>query len=155
MKNLIMLLMMAVLIWSPCHAEEQSFFEKNDVVIGYAPFSYHFDRPDKGDDINENPNAIAISVNGWGITTFNNSFHDQSYFIGKHINWKRWGNDFFWGINVGFGLLKGYNNDFNVGGWTPAVAPTFEVGYQKVSLDTMYMPTENGGVIASMIKYYF
>jgi hypothetical protein len=153
MKDLIVLLVACiVLVLCVCIYSVNAA----EISIGYSPFSYHVDRPDKNDDINENPNGIGVSYNGWSIVTFENSFFNRSWFLGKQFKWKEWSNNsLFWGINIYAGILKGYDNDFNVGGWSPAVAPTFEFGKGHYSLETSYMPTIHGGVFVGMLKYTF
>jgi len=134
--------------YQKCYADE--------ISIAFSPISYHIERPKKSNNINEYPHGIGVSYNGWSVITFENTSFNQSWFLGKQFKWKKWNNNtLFWGVNFYLGVLKGYDFEINVGGWTPILTPTFEIGKNHYSLETTYMPTENGGVIAAMIKYTF
>jgi len=153
MKQLIVILI--VCLSTVCYAEE-SFLDRHEISIGYAPFAKHFNADDK--DYNETVNAIFLSMDQWFIGTFKNSHYDQTVAGGYNFRtpkWKPLKNNFFLRANLYLGLMYGYDDNLaNVGGISFAVAPTIEIGYKNISLDTMAIPVD-GGVISTMIKWTF
>lgn len=148
MRTIIIYIMLSVIIIVPkCYAE---------VSIGYGPGCKHFK---SSDDLNESNHIMGISIDKWFGLTFVNSNYVRSWFVGKTFRtgkWKPLNNQKWFGrLNLYFGLLYGYGEYVpDVAGWTIAPVPTFEVGYKKVSMETMIAPFD-GGVVGVMFRYTF
>jgi hypothetical protein len=134
------------LIGTECSANEYS--------IGYAPICRHVNNSKL--DLNEVNHGVFVGYNKWIAGTFNNSGRIQSYFIGrtfrtdKHIS----NNGIFGRLNLHIGPLYGYADVApNIMGWTLGIAPTFEIGYSKFSIETMVTPFADGGVVSFLFKY--
>ena len=155
MRTIITYIILSVTIIVPkCYAE--NFFDKHEVVIGYGPGCKHFNG---SDDLNENNNIFGLSVDKWFGLTFVNSNDVRSWFAGRTFRTGKWkpldNKNWFGRLNLHLGLLYGYEKDVpEIAGWTIAPIPTFEIGYKKVSMETMVVPFD-GGVVGLIFKYVF
>lgn len=126
--------------------------DKNEFSIGYAPICRHLNE----DDPNESNNGIFVSYDKWMGGTFINSYSKRSYFLGRSFKTSKWtpfNNEVFGRANFHIGAMYGYGKEYpNVGGWTLGGAPTIEIGYNRLSIETMIIPVD-GGVISFMFKY--
>lgn len=131
-----------VLLLLPCCAFA------GDVVVGYAPFCYHFSG---AEDMNErNNHAFLLSVNQWFGMTFRNSHYNRSYSVGYEFMTPkiRFGGDVFLRGTLPAGLVYGY------GGIKPAAAGVVEVGRGRGSVKMMFIPVD-GGVASAMFCWRF
>ena len=154
MKTIITYIILSVIIIVPeCYAEK--FFDKHEVIVSYGPGCKHFNGDD---DLNESNNIMGASVDKWFGLTFVNSNDNRSWFAGRSFRtdkWKPLNENWFGRLNLHLGLLYGYEEDVpDVAGWTIAPIPTFEIGYKKVSMETMVVPFD-GGVVGIIFKYAF
>ncbi len=150
MKTILVYILLSVIIVVPkCYAE-------NEISISYGPGCKHFKA---SDDLNESNHIMGISIDKWFGLTFINSNYVRSWFVGRTFRTNKWkpldNNKWFGRLNLHLGLLYGYGEYVpDIAGWTVAPVPTFEVGYKKVSMETMYAPID-GGVVGVMFKYTF
>lgn len=131
----------------------------HDIYISIVPYCYHVDRPTQGETINESPKGVGVSIDNWELLTYNNSYGDQTFFMGKAFETKKWkltNNEIFTRLRLHLGLLYGYEDHFvNLCGITPFIAPTFEIGYEQVSLETMVLPAFDSTVLGFSLRYHF
>ena len=146
-------LLLALLIFLIPFTSHAGFFdEKHELIIGYAPYCYHWKR-DR--EYNENDNhAILIAVDNWFGLTFRNSYYDRTFAAGyvfRTKKWKPFDSEFYMRGNLLVGLVHGYGDRFtlNFNGVAPAAAPTGEIGYKKLAGHVMVLPA----VATFMVSY--
>jgi len=140
-----------------------------DISIGTSFYTHHFDAED---GLNESNDVIAIKYDNIVGCTFVNSEYNRSWFFGYMFSTEKYpiGLTFDHGIfevtsvddncvfvrgNVYVGPLYGYDHDIpNIDGWSLGIAPTIEIGYKQLSLETMFAPFD-GGVVTSMVVWNF
>ena len=151
-----LLVCLSVLAMGATALADTSFNEKHNIYLSIVPHCYHIDRPSDGDTINESPKGIMISVNNWELLTYENSYYDQTIFMGKAFETKKYKpieNEMFIRYRIHLGLLYGYGDHFrNVCGLTPAIAPTIEIGYRNISSELMMIPAIDNTVMAIAFK---
>lgn len=143
-------------ICTACHAGDR-FVDNHEIYIGYAPFCQHMFKHNP--DHNETINAVMLSVDQWFITTFKNSHYDQTVAAGYTFRTRKFrplDDKFFLRGDLGLGIMYGYEDHlWNVGGFSPAVAPALELGYDisqkySVSLSAIVYP-----VAVAMVGFTF
>lgn len=115
---------------------------------------------DSSDDTNEKTGMIAILYNDYMISRFINSYHDQTFFVGKRIHTRKFalGNLKSIGVqgNIYTGLMQGYSDNLpNIGGISVGALPTIGLLYNETSVELGYVPTPKGGVFTSFIRFPF
>jgi hypothetical protein len=139
---------------------DDGIFGNHEVSVSYSLFTTHLSggTQDNGEDYNEDNDIIALSVNRWVGTTFVNSYDKRSYGLGRTFRTGKWSpidDDFFGRLNLSVGAIYGYGEQLpDVGGWTPGAVPALEVGYKRVSFDTIFIPS-GSPVVSSLIKITF
>lgn len=150
MRNLtvVVLTLLICILCSPCMAAEE-------YAVGYSFFTRHLNHES---DLNENNHGLMLAADNVFISTFNNSHENRSWFLGYVFRTKKYDpfDTWFWlRGNIYVGPLYGYEEDMpSMSGWTIGAAPTFEMGYKKIALETMVTPADDG-VVACMIKLLF
>jgi len=138
---------------------EDTFFDKHEVSIGLGIYTEHF-RETNGDGkpYNNTNNIIVVSIDQWFATTFMNSQYVRSYAFGYSFRtpkWKPLKNEIFTRATLLTGVVYGYEGKLpDVDGWSPAIIPGIEIGYKKISIETVIMPTSSG-MVASALKFTF
>lgn len=123
--------------------------------------TYHVDR--QNDNADDEQNRItAVFYNRWFVGFFNNSYSKPSEIVGyqawhsskKSNNWR-------WQYGLSVALATGYKDELasNLDGLlTFGISPYFGLKYQfnsdiALGLDSLYLPTDNGGVFVSGINF--
>lgn len=160
-RNVLLLaLVLAILLVCVKVRADDTFLDRHEVSIGWSFYTIHFsgEFSGDGDKYNNNNNIIALSIDQWFVATFNNSHYDRSYSAGYTFRTPKWqpvGDDWYGRANVMAGIVYGYDDQFiNVGGFTPGIIPSVEVGYKMVSLDTIVIPI-GSGVLSCILKVTF
>ena len=131
-----------------------------EIVIGYAPTSYHWDERDEPDGrpYNTENHAVMVSYNQWFGLTYENSHYNRTYSIGYEFRTAKWeplNNPFFIRGTLPVGLMYGYEEKFpNVEGFSIGISPILEIGFDRLSLKTLIVPID-GGCISGMIAWRF
>jgi hypothetical protein len=144
MRHLIIILTAVVCFVAPAMAEEAIF-------VGV--YTRHIDYRS---ELNENNQIVGIKYGNYFATTFVNSQYDRTHFIGWLFDTDRkiLHKELYLKGNLYAGMSYGYEVEFNVGGWYPAAAPSFELGIKNWSLEFIAWPAD-GGVVISLLNYKF
>jgi hypothetical protein len=137
------LLSIAVLCFAMPAFAEDSFFNKHEVSIGYAPYCAHLINDDP--DYNEkNNHLIMIAVDQWFGMTFRNSDYERVVGGGYIFRTKKWNpfdNAFFIRGNMPIGIMYGYSNPpLGFGKWSLTGTLAVETGWKHFSINTAVVP---------------
>lgn len=128
---------------------------EDEISIATSIYTHHLN----GDEtLNENNQGIAVNYNDWMAATFVNSNYKRSWVIARRFPTEKYriiNDNTFLRASFYAGVLYGYEEYMpDLRGWTIAATPSVEIGYKKVSLETMISPA-GGGVVSSLIKITF
>jgi hypothetical protein len=135
--------------------------EEASLTLWQGVNTYHVDRAN--DEANDEKNRIsAVFYDRWFVGFFNNSYSKPSEIVGYQIwhnhnqavNWQ-------WQYGVSVALATGYQDELatNIDGLvTFGISPYLGVKYRfnrhyALGLDTLYVPTDNGGVLVTGINF--
>jgi len=142
MKVLAFVSILILCLIMPSFAQD-SFFDKYEVSVGYAPYCAHFINDDQ--DYNEHNNHLFIvSIDQWYGTTFRNSDYERVFGLGyifRTEKWKPFKNEFFIRGNAPIGIMYGYSDPpFGFGKWSLSGAIAIETGWKNFSINTAVAP---------------
>jgi hypothetical protein len=132
--------------------------EKKEASIAVGVFTKHFQL---GSSTNETNRALVLSYDDWCVAWFNNSYHEESVFAGRAFRTKKVTgkehDEWFVRANLYLGLVYGYGDELpNVGGISPYLLPTGEVGYGRFSFELGVIPApDHAGLVTGMLKFTF
>lgn len=132
--------------------------EKAEVSISVGVFTKHFQ---PGSSTNENNRALVLSYDDWCVAWFENSYHEESIFAGRTFRTKKVTgkehDEWFIRANLYLGLVYGYGDELpNVGGISPYLLPTGEIGYGRLSFELGVIPAPgHSGLVTGMLKFTF
>ena len=148
MKSIILTILLILGIYSISSAEDE-------ISIATCVYTKHLSGS-KG--LNDHNESIFISYNKYSVGTFINSNYDRSWLLAYDLSTDKHdiiNSDIFIRGHFYLGALYGYGDYMpNISGWTIGAAPTIEVGYKHISLESMITPA-GGGVVSCLIKYTF
>lgn len=141
-----------LLLPTPSHAIDTGEYS---VLIGF--WTRHVD---KSDDTNEKTGMIAVSYKDYMVSRFINSYHDETFFVGKRLHTKKFDLGEFKDLgvqgNLYTGLMYGYSDNLpNIGGLSVGALPTVGLVWKKTSTELGYVPTPKGGVFMSLFRFTF
>ena len=141
-----------LLLPMPSHATDTGEYS---VLIGF--WTRHVDR---SDDTNEKTGMIAFLYKDYMVSRFINSYHDETFFVGKRLHTKKFDLGIFKDLgvqgNLYTGLMYGYSDNLpNLGGLSVGALPTVGLVWKKTSAEIGYVPTPKGGVFMSLFRFTF
>ena len=141
-----------LLLPMPSHATDTGEYS---VLIGF--WTRHVDR---SDDTNEKTGMIAFLYKDYMVSRFINSYHDETFFVGKRLHTKKFDLGIFKDLgvqgNLYTGLMYGYSDNLpNIGGLSVGALPTVGLVWKKTSAELGYAPTPKGGVFMSLFRFTF
>jgi hypothetical protein len=149
----IYLLLILLLLPSNIFAFDIPFPEGKNVYVSYSFLTEHLNG---GKDLNENNDVIALEIDNYFITTFNNSHYKRSVAFGYSFKTNKV--NFYKGYTrliLRVGPLYGYKSYMpTTCGWALGIAPMFEIGYKNFAIETLYIPVDSG-VMVCMFKVKF
>jgi hypothetical protein len=136
----------------PSHAKNTGEFS---VLTGF--WTRHVDR---SDDTNEKTGMIAFLYKDYMVSRFINSYHDETFFVGKRLHTEKFDLGIFKDLgvqgNLYTGLMYGYSDNLpNIGGLSVGALPTVGLIWKKTSAELGYAPTPKGGVFMSLFRFTF
>ncbi len=136
----------------PSHAKNTGEFS---VLTGF--WTRHVDR---SDDTNEKTGMIAFLYKDYMVSRFINSYHDETFFVGKRWHTEKFDLGIFKDLgvqgNLYTGLMYGYSDNLpNIGGLSVGALPTVGLVWKKTSAELGYAPTPKGGVFMSLFRFTF
>ena len=132
--------------------------EKAEISVAVGLFTKHFQ---PGENTNENNRMLAFSYDDWCVAWFNNSYDRESVFAGRIFRTDKLiskkDDKLFLRANLYLGLVYGYGDKLpNVGGISPYMLPTGEVGYGMFSFELGVIPAPgHAGLVTGMFKVTF
>lgn len=138
--------------------EQEPEKKKPEVSIAVGLFTKHFQ---PGSSTNETNRALVFSYDDWCAAWFENSYHEESVFAGRAFRTEKLTNEkhpeWFLRGNLYLGLVYGYGDELpNVGGISPYMLPTGEVGYGRFSFELGIIPAPgHAGLVTGMFKVTF
>ena len=132
--------------------------ERAEISVSVGVFTKHFQ---PGSSTNENNRPFVFSYNDWCAAWFKNSYDRESIFAGRAFRTKKMTgkehDEWFVRGNLYFGLVYGYKDELpNIGGISPYMLPTGEVGYGRFSFELGVIPAPgHSGLITGMLKFTF
>ena len=141
-----------LLLPMPSHATDTGEYS---VLIGF--WTRHVDR---SDGTNEKTGMIAFLYKDYMVSRFINSYHDETFFVGKRLHTKKFDLGIFKDLgvqgNLYTGLMYGYSDNLpNIGGLSVGALPTVGLVWKKTSAELGYAPTPKGGVFMSLFRFTF
>jgi len=141
-----------LLLPMPSHATDTGEYS---VLTGF--WTRHVDR---SDDTNEKTGMIAFLYKDYMVSRFINSYHDETFFVGKRLHTKKFDLGIFKDLgvqgNLYTGLMYGYSDNLpNIGGLSVGALPTVGLVWKKTSAELGYAPTPKGGVFMSLFRFTF
>ena len=117
-----------LLLPMPSHARDTGEFS---VLIGF--WTRHVD---KSDDTNEKTGMIAVLYEDYMVSRFINSYHDETFFVGKRLHTKKFDLGKFKDLgvqgNLYTGLMYGYSDNLpNIGGLSVGALPTVGLVWKR------------------------
>jgi hypothetical protein len=136
----------------PSHATDTGEYS---VLTGF--WTRHVDR---SDNTNEKTGMIAFLYKDYMVSRFINSYHDETFFVGKRLHTKKFDLGIFKDLgvqgNLYTGLMHGYSDNLpNIGGLSVGALPTVGLVWKKTSAELGYAPTPKGGVFMSLFRFTF
>ena len=155
MKRLLILVTVMSLLLAPLPllAEEEEY----KMSVSVSVFTKHF----ASEEANDFNRMLAFSYNDWCIAWFNNSYYDETLFVGYAFRTDKYAikksDKWFWRVGLYLGAVYGYGDNIpNIGGISPYGLPVGEIGYGRFSFELGVVPAPgSAGLVTGLFKVSF